>query len=229
VVHNLSLVISVARKFHGSRVRLEDLVQEGNTASSRPSSISTRRRATASRLTRCGGSAPTSRAASRTPFAVRRTMPNGGLPPRDISLEETLAPTATATPRTSIGWPTKDRARMLSSCVPSRTEDVRNALGRVRKRMGELAWDILSDRLTQDDPRTLEDLASSGASRASASGRWRRARATSSAATSRSSTRRHKAEGADANDEGRTSHQGWRPSRFETVWHRRFLPPCRPG
>src|SRR5438445_425828 len=27
-----------------------------------------------------------------------------------------------------------------------------------RKRMGELAWDILSDRLTQDDPRTLEDL-----------------------------------------------------------------------
>ena len=37
-------------------------------------------------------------------------------------------------------------------------EDVRNALGRVRKRMGELAWDILSDRLTQDDPRTLEDL-----------------------------------------------------------------------
>ena len=37
-------------------------------------------------------------------------------------------------------------------------EDVRNALGRVRKRMGELAWDILSDRLTQDEPRTLEDL-----------------------------------------------------------------------
>ena len=36
--------------------------------------------------------------------------------------------------------------------------NVRNALGRVRKRMGELAWDILSDRLTQDDPRTLEDL-----------------------------------------------------------------------
>ncbi|HXN82713.1 MAG TPA: sigma factor-like helix-turn-helix DNA-binding protein, partial [Myxococcales bacterium] len=36
--------------------------------------------------------------------------------------------------------------------------NVRDALGRVRKRMGELAWDILSDRLTQDEPRTLEDL-----------------------------------------------------------------------
>src|SRR5204863_92385 len=30
VVHNLSLVISVARKFMGRGVRLEDLVQEGN-------------------------------------------------------------------------------------------------------------------------------------------------------------------------------------------------------
>ena len=35
---------------------------------------------------------------------------------------------------------------------------VREALGKVRKRIGELGWDILSDRLTQDDPRTLEDL-----------------------------------------------------------------------
>src|SRR6478736_4964433 len=66
VLHNLSLVISVARKFMGRGVRLEDLVQGATTASSRPSSTSTPRRATASRPTRCGGSAPTSRARSRT-------------------------------------------------------------------------------------------------------------------------------------------------------------------
>ncbi|GAC1538003.1 MAG: hypothetical protein NVS2B9_04430 [Myxococcales bacterium] len=36
--------------------------------------------------------------------------------------------------------------------------NVRDALGRVRKRMGEPAWDILSDQPTQDEPRTLEDL-----------------------------------------------------------------------
>ena len=28
----------------------------------------------------------------------------------------------------------------------------------MRKRIGDLGWDILQERLTQDDPRTLEEL-----------------------------------------------------------------------
>src|SRR5260370_22592454 len=35
---------------------------------------------------------------------------------------------------------------------------VKEALARVRKRIGGLGWAILEERLTQDKPRTLEDL-----------------------------------------------------------------------
>jgi RNA polymerase primary sigma factor len=37
-------------------------------------------------------------------------------------------------------------------------ERVRDALSKVKKRIGDLGWDILQERLTQDDPRTLEEL-----------------------------------------------------------------------
>src|SRR6266852_3773090 len=157
VVHNLSLVISVARKFMGRGVRLEDLVQEGNYGllkaiehfdPEKGNRFSTYAvwwiRAYIPRCLKDG------------PSAVRRTMPNGGLPPRDISLEESLDPEGESThlDRLSDDGPTPDEQIIRAE----RQENVRNALGRVRKRMGELAWDILSDRLTQDDPRTLEDL-----------------------------------------------------------------------
>ena len=38
------------------------------------------------------------------------------------------------------------------------TEDVQEALAKVRKRIGDLGWDIVQERLTQDKPRTLEEL-----------------------------------------------------------------------
>src|SRR6185369_6331960 len=37
-------------------------------------------------------------------------------------------------------------------------EDVKEALLKVKKRIGDLGWDILQERLTQDKPRTLEEL-----------------------------------------------------------------------
>jgi RNA polymerase primary sigma factor len=36
-------------------------------------------------------------------------------------------------------------------------EDVQEALARVRKRIGDLGWAIVQERLTQDKPRTLEE------------------------------------------------------------------------
>src|SRR5216110_222997 len=56
VVHNLSLVISVARKLWGAASVSRTWSRRATTACSRPSSTSTRRRATGSRHTRCGGS-----------------------------------------------------------------------------------------------------------------------------------------------------------------------------
>jgi RNA polymerase primary sigma factor len=35
---------------------------------------------------------------------------------------------------------------------------VRESLGRIRKRVGELGWDIIHNRLQQDQPRTLEEI-----------------------------------------------------------------------
>jgi RNA polymerase primary sigma factor len=35
---------------------------------------------------------------------------------------------------------------------------VRDALAKVRKRIGELGWDIVHNRLEQDSPRTLEEI-----------------------------------------------------------------------
>ena len=37
-------------------------------------------------------------------------------------------------------------------------EEVSQALHRVKRRLGDLGWDILQERLTQDKPRTLEEL-----------------------------------------------------------------------
>jgi RNA polymerase primary sigma factor len=36
--------------------------------------------------------------------------------------------------------------------------EVRDALGKVRKRIGELGWDIIHNRLQQDSPKTLEEI-----------------------------------------------------------------------
>ena len=36
--------------------------------------------------------------------------------------------------------------------------EVRDALGRIRKRVGELGWDIIHSRLQQEQPRTLEEI-----------------------------------------------------------------------
>src|SRR2546429_7792702 len=148
VVHNLSLVISVARKFMGRGVRLEDLVQEGNygllKAIEHFDPEKGNRFSTyavwwiRAYITRCLKDGPS---------AVRRTMPNGGLPPRDISLEESLDPEGESThlDRLSDDGPTPDEQIIRAE----RQENVRNALGRGRERVGGLARDNFGDRPTQ--------------------------------------------------------------------------------
>src|SRR5438445_821984 len=141
VVHNLSLVISVARKFMGRGVRLEDLVQEGNygllKAIEHFDPEKGNRFSTyavwwiRAYITRCLKDGPS---------AVRRTMPNGGLPPRDISLEGTLGTDgdsdATHLDRLADEGPGPD-APLLPA---EQNEDVRNALRRGRQRASLPRW-----------------------------------------------------------------------------------------
>ena len=157
VVHNLSLVISVARKFMGRGVRLEDLVQEGNYGLLKAiEHFDPEKGNRFSTYAVWWIRAYVTRSLKDGPSAVRRTMPNGGLPPRDISLEETLDAEGESThlDRLPDEGPTPDQQLMREE----ERAQVRDALTKVRKRIGELGWDILSDRLTQDEPRTLEEL-----------------------------------------------------------------------
>src|SRR5260370_2539598 len=158
VVTNLSLVISVARKFMGRGVRLEDLVQEGNygllKAIEHFDPEKGNRFSTyavwwiRAYITRCLKDGPS---------AVRRPMPNGGPPPRDLSLAAALGPDgdsdATHLDRLADEGPGPDAQLMPSQ----QNENLRTALGKVRQRIGELASDILTARFTQDDPPTLHD------------------------------------------------------------------------
>ena len=157
VLHNLSLVISVARKFMGRGVRLEDLVQEGNYGLLKAiGHFDPEKGNRFSTYAVWWIRAYITRSLKDGPSAVRRTMPNGGLPPRDISLEETLDPEGESThlDRLSDEGPQPDELMMRAQ----EAAQLRDQLSKVRKRIGELGWDILSERLTQDDPRTLEDI-----------------------------------------------------------------------
>jgi len=157
VLHNLSLVISVARKFMGRGVRLEDLVQEGNYGLLKAiEHFDPEKGNRFSTYAVWWIRAYITRSLKDGPSAVRRVMPNGGLPPRDISLEETLDPEGESThlDRLSDEGPQPDELMMKAQ----EAAQLRDQLSKVRKRIGELGWDILSERLTQDDPRTLEDI-----------------------------------------------------------------------
>lgn len=157
VLHNLALVISVARKFIGRGVRLEDLVQEGNFGllkaiehfdPEKGNRFSTYAvwwiRAYITRSLKDGSS------------AVRRTMPNGGLPPRDISLEESPDPDSKITHMDQLldDRPPPDEQFMRQE------EDMqlRTLLDKVRGRIGELGWHILRERLMNDEPLTLDEI-----------------------------------------------------------------------
>src|SRR2546429_9072056 len=142
VVHNLSLVISVARKFMGRGVRLEDLVQEGNYGLLKAiEHFDPEKGNRFSTYAVWGIRAYITRCLKDGPSAVRRTMPNGGLPPRALSLQDALEPEGESThlDRLSDDGPTPDEQIIRAE----RQEDVRNALGRGRKRRGGPAWGIL--------------------------------------------------------------------------------------
>ncbi|MBS2022863.1 MAG: sigma-70 family RNA polymerase sigma factor [Deltaproteobacteria bacterium] len=157
VTHNLSLVISVARKFMGRGVRLEDLVQEGNYGLLKAiEHFDPEKGNRFSTYAVWWIRAYITRSLKDGPSAVRRSMPNGGLPPRDISLEESLDPEGESThlDRLSDEGPGPDEQLMKAE----EAMQLRDQLTKVRKRIGELGWDILSERLTQDEPRTLEEI-----------------------------------------------------------------------
>jgi len=153
---NLPFVVSVARKFAHRGHRLDDLVQEGNVG--------------LMKAIEHFDSKKNVRFATYAVWWIRayitrylkdnRSQVRGGEHERvnmsDFSLDAPIGDEEDSSymERLEDGGATPDQTYIAME----RDEEVSEALQRVKKRIGDLGWDILQERLTQDKPRTLEEL-----------------------------------------------------------------------
>lgn len=155
--HNLGLVVAIAARFRGRGFRLEDLVQEGSCGLVKAiEHFEPDRGNRFSTYALWWIRAYITRALRRGAGTVTRSTAPASPSPRDVSLDDPVSPGADTTHLDQLA----DDAPHPEDQV-GRTEMqglVRDRLARVRKRMGGLAWDILMDRLTKDDQRTLQEI-----------------------------------------------------------------------
>jgi RNA polymerase primary sigma factor len=153
---NLPFVVAVAKKFANRGARLDDLIQEGNVG--------------LMKAIEHFDSKKNVRFATYAVWWIRayitrylkdnRSQVRGGEHERasmsDFSLDTPIEEDGDMTyvDRLEDGGETPDLTVMRTQ----REDEVQEALARVKKRLGDLGWDILQERLTQDKPRTLEEL-----------------------------------------------------------------------
>jgi RNA polymerase primary sigma factor len=153
---NLAFVVAVAKKFANRGARLDDLIQEGNVGLMKAIEHFDPKKNV--------------RFATYAVWWIRayitrylkdnRSQVRGGESERpvmtDFSLDASLDDEGETTflDRLEDGGPSPQEQYL------SREQDteVQEALAKVKKRIGDLGWDILQERLTQDKPRTLEEL-----------------------------------------------------------------------
>ena len=155
VRHNLAFVVFVARKQRRGTVRLDDLIQEGNfgllrTVEKFDPHAGTRFSTYAIWWIR----AYIGKYLKESRSTVRPR--SGAAAPPDLSLDGALDGEGDATHLDRLEdegpGPEGDYLRSEGD------REVRAALGKVRKRIGEMGWDILHGRLVQHEPRTLEEM-----------------------------------------------------------------------
>ncbi len=153
---NLPFVVAVAKKFATRGARLDDLIQEGNVGLMKAIEHFDPKKQV--------------RFATYAVWWIRayitrylkdnRSHVRGGEHERvsmsDFSLDAPLDDESDSSymDRLEDVSPTPD----INFLTLERDEEVSLALQRVRRRLGDLGWDILQERLTQDKPRTLEEL-----------------------------------------------------------------------
>jgi len=162
VRHNLSLVMMVTSRLRRGALRLDDLVQEGNLGLLRA----------AAKFDPHAGTRFSTYAVwwirayvGRHLRAARSTVrPRSGLVAQaDLSLDLPSGEDGTTHLELLVDDAEGAEARLLAA---ERDREVRLALPRLRKRLGELGWSILHERLLQEAPRTLAEVgASRGVSR----------------------------------------------------------------
>ncbi len=155
VRHNLAFVVAIARKQRLGTVRLEDVIQEGNVGLLRAvqkfdpdagTRFSTYAvwwiRAYVGKYLKEARSSvrPQSGTVAQADFSLDTAVDEEG----DVSHLDRLEDGGPG-PEDAYLSTEKDRA-------------LRASLAKVRKRIGELGWDIVHNRLEQDEPVTLEDI-----------------------------------------------------------------------
>ncbi len=154
-VRNLPFVVAVAKKF-SSRARLEDLIQEGNVGLMKAIEHFDSRK----NVRFATYSVWWIRAYISRYLKDNRSQVRGGEHDRismnDFSLDTPIDETSDATYMDRI----EDGAAIADATYLRLEQDdeVSAALHRVKRRLGDLGWDILQERLIQEKPRTLEEL-----------------------------------------------------------------------
>jgi RNA polymerase primary sigma factor len=155
VRHNLAFVVAIARKQRRGTVRLDDLIQEGNVGLMRAVEkfdphAGTRFSTYAVWWIR----AYVGKYLKEARSTVRPQ--SGTVAQADLSLDSAIDEEGDTThvERIEDDGPGPEDTYLSSEG----DREVRDALGKVRKRIGELGWDIVHNRLQQDDPRTLEEI-----------------------------------------------------------------------
>ncbi|MCL2011712.1 MAG: sigma-70 family RNA polymerase sigma factor [Cystobacterineae bacterium] len=153
---NLPFVVAIAKRFSNRGARLDDLVQEGNVG-----------------LMKAIEHFDPQKNVRFATYAVwwirayitrylkdNRSQVRGGEAERASMVDFSLDNTVEEDSETTYLDRLEDTSPTPDSCFlrMEQNHEVVQALGRVRKRLGDLGWDILKERLTQDKPRTLEEL-----------------------------------------------------------------------
>ncbi len=155
VQHNLAFVLVIARKLRRGTARLDDLVQEGNLGLMRAVEkfdphAGTRFLTYATWWIR----AYTGKFLKQARSTVRPQ--SGTMAQADISLDATTGDEGDVS---RIELIEDEGPGPEAACLSAESDrQVRELLGKVRKRVGAMGWDIIRNRLEKDSPETLQDI-----------------------------------------------------------------------
>jgi RNA polymerase primary sigma factor len=155
VRHNLAFVVAISRKQRRGTVRLDDLIQEGNVGLMR--AVEKFDPGAGTRFSTYAVWWIRAYVGKYLKEARSTVRPQSGTVAQpDMSLDSSVDEEGETTHLERIEDDGPGPEDIYLQTEGDR--DVREALGKVRKRIGELGWDIVHNRLEQDQPRTLEEI-----------------------------------------------------------------------